>query len=877
MTKIEKIKFNPLEHPICLQMPRRNLSSTWMEHVPFALYLMDIVRPKVFVELGTFYGVSYCAFCQAVAELNLPTNCYAVDTWSGDAHMGVYNRGILQNLRQHHDPLYNTFSTLIQSTFDNAVDRFADGTIDLLHIDGYHTYEAVKHDFEKWKPKVSRQGVVVFHDTNERKADFGVWRFFDEIKAQYPHFEFLHGHGLGIAAVGENVPSALNSLFEAPEEETDVIRQFFYELGQRVTLKNALAEKEQTERNLRDINQSLRDNLGSRLGILFRIFDHYQGFVIRFFPNGSRRRRIYDSLVRKVQFFLNPAKVKQTFLEKIANWRTGGARRALAKANGKTGMDIFKPVDKHSAEVSIDRFKYKPLISVVIPTYNTPARYLDAAVRSVQMQYYPYWELCLCDDGSTNTETLKTLRSISHERIKIVFLEQNEGISAATNRAVEDAHGEYVAFLDHDDVLTPDALFEVVKRLNEQPETDAIYSDQDKINHKGKRREPFLKPDWSPEYFRSVMYVGHLLILRREIFYRAGGFDPNFDGVQDYELMLRVSELPVKISHIPKVLYHWRMIPGSVALSLDGKGEKIERLQVKAINAHLERTKVRAQASQHPMHRHRAIIKPEPRVEFPKVSIIIVSMDAPEHISRCLESIFKRTTYPNFEVLVMDDGTTAFLALNALKRYPVNITPLSQPLNYTRANNLGVQSATGDIIVLLNNNIEVITNDWLEQMLFYLDDPNVSVVGPMLVHPDQTVQHAGIVLGLHGTADRIMRGVPRNADGYAGSLSSPRNVSAVTSACLMIRRKDYLNSGGLLEYYNSHYQDVDLCLRLLSTGKRIVYVPYAVLIHHGGITDDRHNHLDRALLIDTWGDLIAHGDPFHNPNFSLDSTNYALD
>lgn len=884
MMKSEKLRLNPLENPICMQMPRRNLSSAWMEHVPFALYVLDLVRPDIFVELGTFYGVSYCAFCQAVDELQLPTKCFAVDTWSGDAHMGGYDKGILDNLKRHHDPLYDRFSTLIKSTFDNAVDQFADGTIDLLHIDGFHTYEAVKHDFETWKSKLSRRGVVIFHDTNEYKEDFGVWRFFAEIKARYPHFEFLHGHGLGIAAIGENTPPALLPLFEASEEEADVIRQFFYELGRRVTLHVALAEKEQTERQLRETIQSLRDDLVSRFGLLFRAFEFYRKLVTRFLPNGSRRRQLYDSVMRKISFALNPVKVKHYLGEKAAAWRSSRARRTLGKTGEKAGKDIFlptvhaksQPIEKHLAEKSIAGFGYKPLISIVMPTYNTQPRFLEAAIRSVQEQYYPYWELCICDDGSTSSKTLKTLKSISHERIKIIFLEQNEGISAATNRAVAETHGEFIAFLDHDDVLTPDAMFEMVKRLNEQPETDAVYSDQDKINTRGKPGEPFLKPDWSPEYFRAVMYVGHLFVLRRDMFYQAGKFNSEFDGVQDYELMLRVSELTTKIAHIPKILYHWRMIPGSVALSPDEKGSKIEYLQVKAVNSHLRRTKVSAEALQHPTHRHRAMIKPKPRLEFPRISIVIASKNTPEHLVRCLESVFEQTTYPNYEVLVMGDGIANLPALNTLKKYPVHSVPCNPSLNHSQASNLGVRSATGDIIVLLDDKTQVVTNDWLEQMVFYLYDPNISVVGPMLIHPDQTVQHAGIVLGLRGAADHIMRGLPHNVDGYAGSLSSPRNVSAVTGACLMVRRKDYLDSGGLLEYYNSHYQDVDLCLRFLSTGKRIVYVPYAVLIHHEDAINNSHDNLDRALLIDTWSDLIARGDPFYNPNFSLDATDYTV-
>jgi len=513
-----------------------------------------------------------------------------------------------------------------------------------------------------------------------------------------------------------------------------------------------------------------------------------------------------------------------------------------------------------------------------MPTYNTPTSYLEAAIQSVQMQYYPNWELCICDDGSTNAKTRDTLRSIDDARIRIIFLEQNEGISTASNEAAKIANGEFIAFLDHDDELTPDALFEMARLLNEKPEFDAIYSDQDKIDQKGKRRDPFFKPDWSPEYMRSVMYIGHFLIVRRELFEKVGRLDSDFDGVQDYELMLRISEQTKKIAHIPKILYHWRMTSGSIAFGLDEKGGKIEHLQVKAVNAHLDRLKLNAEAFQHSAHRHRVIIKPKPRMEYPRISIIIVIKDPTENISRALESIFKWTTYPNFEVLVVGNYNADSMKLNTPGGNSVYSVPFNQAFNFSCANNLGVQSASGDVIVLLNKNTEVVTPDWLEQMLFYLDDPDIAVVGSMLLTPNETVQHAGVVLGLHGSVDHIMRGYPSTSDGYAGSLSCPRNVSAVTGACLMVRRTDYLNSGGFLEYYVTHYQDVDLCLRFLSAGKRIVYVPYAMLTQPEDTTHDLgYDHLDRALFMDTWGEQIARGDPYHNPNFPQDLTDYNID
>jgi glycosyltransferase involved in cell wall biosynthesis len=879
--------FNPLEHPVCFMMPRRNLSSAWMEHVPFAFYLMDILRPKVFVELGTFYGVSYCAFCQAVDELKLPTSCHAVDTWSGDEHTGAYDTSVLDDLRQHHDPLYGTFSKLHQCTFDEAVKEFDDGTIDLLHIDGYHTYEAVKHDFETWKPKLSRQGVVIFHDTNERSGNFGVWRLLDELKQQYPYFEFMHGHGLGIVAVGKDVPQGLIPLLNTSQDEGDLIRKFFYEMGQRIALSAALLEKTQTEFNLRsDLQIKTRELEKIQSTIFFQLLALPRKIFRRMFPEQSRGRRLINKGIREMVAIVRSIPALLELVQKrITFWRQHGSLNLFRKVwfvlKARYALFVYARRASRSRRIpagdDFDVFEQKPLISVVIPTYNTPLKYLQIAVQSVFNQYYTNWELCICDDGSSDTTIKEWLKSIAGERVKIIFSETNAGISSATNRAVMHSSGEFIAFLDHDDALSADALFEMVRLLNQQPDLDVIYSDQDKIDHRGRHSEPFFKPDWSPEYFRSVMYIGHLVLMRRRLFDQVGGLDSSFDGIQDYELMLRVSEQTTKIAHIPKVLYHWRKIPGSVALGLNEKGEKIQQLQARAVNAHLKRTQRSAEAGPHPVHPHRVIIKPKPRLHYPKVSIIILSKDAYVHLSRCLKSIFEKTTYPNYEVIVVDNGTSDPLVLRLLKESPVKVVPFNQPFNYSQANNLGVAKAEGDVIVLLNNDIEVVSPDWLEQMLFYLEDPGVAIVGPMLIYPNRTVQHAGIVLGLRGTADHIMRGFPSDADGYAGSLSCPRDVSAVTGACLMMRKEEYLQGGGLVEYYGTHYQDVDICLCFLTSGRRIVYVPYAVLIHYEGASRGRdYDHLDRALLLDRWGEVITRGDPYYNPNFSLDSADYSI-
>jgi FkbM family methyltransferase len=566
-------------------------------------------------------------------------------------------------------------------------------------------------------------------------------------------------------------------------------------------------------------------------------------------------------------------------------WRHQGARTAVRKATDVlttrapvgTGPGIPSPADTKGSLWAAGAFPNKPLISIVMPTYNSQVNHLRSAVASARRQCYENWELCVCDDGSRDPAVKRELMRLGAEdnRIKVTFSEHNAGISCATNEAAALAEGEFLAFLDHDDELAPDALFWIVSLLNERPETDALYTDQDKIDRLGKLTEPFYKPDWSPWLFRCVMYVGHLLVVRRELFIRLGGLDPTFDGVQDYQFMLRLSEVTDRIEHIPRILYHWRSMPGSVAFGLDEK-VGIEDAQVRAVNAHLRRLSIPGIASRHPLHRHRVTLSPLPRSSSPLVSIVVVTKDAPKLIGNCLKSIQERTTYPSYEIVVVDNGTTDPEALTILQQGQYTIVPFVEKFSYSKANNLGVENARGDIVLLLNNDTEVVTPGWLEELVFYLGQREVEIVGPLLLYPDQTVQHAGVVLGFRGTADHVMRGFPAGADGYAGSLCCPREVSAVTGACLMMRKKDFIERGGLDQYYATHYQDLDLCLRVASSAKRILYVPTAVLIHHESATRSaRYDVLDRALLLDKWGTVIACGDRFYNPNFSLDGAHYS--
>ena len=439
--------------------------------------------------------------------------------------------------------------------------------------------------------------------------------------------------------------------------------------------------------------------------------------------------------------------------------------------------------------------------------------------------------------------------------------------------------GDYIAFLDNDDKLTRDALYEVVKILNKE-DFDIIYTDSDKISVDGSRFEPFYKPDWSPEFFRGVMYVGHLLVVKKSLAQQVGLLNKEYDFIQDYELILRISEKTDKIYHIPKILYHWRQIKGSIAADPNAKA-KINQLQEKAVNEHLKRMQIKGIAKNNGKP-HRINIFPTKKENYPFVSIIIPTKDSPKFLQNCLQSVFKTTSYPNYEVILIDNNTTDEKAIKVMKSFAVKIIPFKEKFNFSKQNNLGVNESKGEYIILLNNDTEVITKDWIQNMLLYAEQADVGAVGPLLFFPDQTVQHAGVVLGFRGTADHIMRGFHEDSDGYSGSLCCAREVSAVTAACMMLKKSVYEEVGGFNVHYATIYQDVDLCLKIRKKGLRIIYTPTAKLYHYEGRTRDLniYDMIDRILLLDEWEAVIKKGDPYYNPNFDLtytrEKTGYSL-
>jgi GT2 family glycosyltransferase len=521
----------------------------------------------------------------------------------------------------------------------------------------------------------------------------------------------------------------------------------------------------------------------------------------------------------------------------------------------------------------MDTFAESPLISVVMPTYETEPRYLRDAIASVRAQEYENWELCIVDDGSTRAETRRAIkRAVSRDpRITAKLLDQNGGISRASNQGLALCRGELVAFLDHDDALTADALLRVAQAFSEG-EIDIAYSDQDTITADGRTADTFLKPDWSPVYALGAMYIGHLLVVRRELIEEAGGFDPGFDTIQDFELLLRLSERTERIHHIPHTLYRWRAIPGSIALGTSEK-DGVPELQARAVNAHLQRRGIAAEAVPHETLPHRVRLHPDRSQAKPAVSVVMPVRDGGD---RALNTLLERTAYPDLEVIVVERDWNG--APKPDRAALVRVAAPDGSFNPGRWANLGARRARGEYLVFLGEDTEVSEPDWIDQLLLYAAMPGVGAVGPTLTHPDGRVSAAGFAIGLYDPALPAMRGFDAGGDGYYGSLCCAREVSAIGMDCMLIRREEFEQVGGFEEAYTRQFGDLDLCLRLAQRGLATVCAPAPRTVTR--TTEARRlsdfDVIDRALFVDRTYELLEAGDPYYNRNFFLAAADFAL-
>jgi GT2 family glycosyltransferase len=520
-------------------------------------------------------------------------------------------------------------------------------------------------------------------------------------------------------------------------------------------------------------------------------------------------------------------------------------------------------------------FAYRPLISIITPVFNTPALWLDKAVESVLRQVYENWELVLIDDGSTLAETVELVSTIARRdpRIVVIKREKTGGISAASNSGLERARGEWVSLLDHDDVLEPDALFEVAKYLQSNPETDLIFSDEDKITDEG-LAAPQFKPDWSPDFLLSYNYLCHFTTVRREIVEQAGRFRSEFDGAQDYDLFLRVSELTTRIHHLPRILYHWRRSETSTSDNIRRKPQALEAGR-HAVESHLLRRGERGHVTVD-WQTHAYWVKRELR-ETRRISIIIATRDRIDLLSRCITSITSKTSYPNYEIIVVDNESRSEEAREYFRNFEHRLLQFQGPFNFSALNNLAVEQTDAPWLLFLNNDVEVIESEWLTVMAEHVQRPEVGAVGARLLYPNDTVQHAGVVLGVGGIADHAFRHFPADAPGVSRQLQVTRNYSSVTGACLLTRREVFEEIGGFdEEQLPVTFNDVDLCLKMRRAGYLIVYTPFAKLYHHESASRRRSvEALETEVIRERWPEYLER-DPYYNPNLSRERADFSL-
>jgi len=541
--------------------------------------------------------------------------------------------------------------------------------------------------------------------------------------------------------------------------------------------------------------------------------------------------------------------------------------------------------------LSTSEYPYQPMISIVMPTYNTPEDFLKKAIESVIAQSYQNWELCIADDASSDKKTLHLLNEYrkKYDNICVYFRSKNGHISQASNTALKLAKGKYVAFLDHDDMLAPNALKEVVKMLNQNQDLKLIYSDEDKIDEEDNRFDPHFKSDWNPDMFFSQNYISHLTVLKKEVIHQTGGFRIGYEGSQDYDLLLRTLNhiKESEIAHIEKVLYHWRALPGSTALNASQK-DYTTLSGLKALKDFFDKKDKGIKVSKGLLPNTYKVIYPLPQ-EQPLVTLLIPTRDGYDILSKCVQSILDKTIYKNYEIIILDNQTSDSKTLEYFKfliaNHPtIKIVKYDKPFNYSAINNFGAEHAKGKLIGLVNNDVEVISDHWLSEMVQHALRPEIGAVGAKLYYDNDTIQHAGVVLGIGGVAGHTHKHQKRDSHGYFSRLKIIQNYSAVTAACLLVRKELFDEVDGLEEeHLKVAFNDIDFCLKLQEKGYRNLWTPYVELYHHESISrgsEDNEEKKERfnqevLYMIQKW-DKTLKNDTYYNSNLTNKYDNFEL-
>ncbi len=617
----------------------------------------------------------------------------------------------------------------------------------------------------------------------------------------------------------------------------------------------------------------------------------------KLFPEGGKIRSYLRTANRFVKSIFNKQYVKEQITKiKEKGWRVTWIemKRYMIMGTAAEPEEFYQiwinknePNEEELEKQKNTKFEINPKISIIIPMYNTPENFFEELVDGLIEQTYPNWELCLADGSPEKNEKLEKIYK-KDERIKYKFIGGNKGISGNTNAALELATGDYIALLDHDDLLPKFSLYEIVKCINKNPNVDFIYTDEDKFEELGgKRYDPYFKSDFAPDTLRANNFICHFSIFKKELMNELGGFRSEFDGAQDYDIILRMSEKAKKIIHIPKILYHWRVHALSTAKSGGTAKPYAYEAGIKAVQAHIDRIGLKGEVvSGNTLGTYKVNyeIKGNPRV-----SIIIPNKDYVSTLKVCLKSIAKLTTYENYEIIVVENNSEEqktfdyYDEINGKDKVKVVKYP-EKGFNYSKIINYGVANSDGEYIIQLNNDTELITPNWIEEMLGFAQREDVGAVGAELFYPDKSIQHAGIIIGIGGVAGHVFRNIPHGMHGYFSKDAMIQNMSAVTAACMMAPRKMYEAVGNMDEKFEVAFNDVDFCLKIREQGKLIVYNPYVQFIHYESKSRGFEDTLEKQKRFKgeverfqkKWKKILKDGDPYYNINLRLDNDQCAI-
>ncbi len=617
----------------------------------------------------------------------------------------------------------------------------------------------------------------------------------------------------------------------------------------------------------------------------------------RLFPEGGKFRSWLRTLNRFFHSIIKPSYIKEQVQSiKKNGWKATFAemKRYMVMGTLAEPEDIYQkwiaanePTEEELEEQRNHKFEHNPKISIIIPMYNTPVKFFGELVDSLINQTYTNWELCLADGSNKENPELKDIYS-KDSRIKYKFIGENKGISGNTNEALALATGDFIGLLDHDDILPIFSLYEVVKCINEHPEVEFIYTDEDKFEEVGgKRYDPYFKSDFGPDTLRANNYICHFSVFRKDLMEKLGGFRSEFDGAQDYDILLRMSEIAKHIYHIPKILYHWRVHELSTAKAGAHAKPYAYEAGKKAVQAHIDRLGLKGTVEAgNTLGTYR--VKYEV-IGNPKVSIIIPNKDYASTLKVCLKSIIKLTTYKNYEIIVVENNSTEDETFEYYKKIDGkdNIKVVYYPekvFNYSAIINFGVRNCTGDYVIQLNNDTELLTPNWLQEMLGFAQREDVGAVGVKMYYPDRTIQHAGIIVGIGGVAGHVFKNIPKNLHGYFSKDAMIQNLSAVTAACIMTPRKIYDDVGYMDEEFKVAFNDVDFCLKIRETGKLIIYTPYVEFLHYESKSRGYEDTVEKQQrfkgeidrFYSKWQGFLDKGDPYYNINLRLDNDQCAI-